>query len=73
VRILPKGEDEQRDESFAVHLSNVTPAGAKLSKRAMQIVNIVTDVENKKKQDALAQLLQKIEDEEEITWRGQFI
>jgi len=34
----------------------------------MQIVNIVTDVENKKKQDALAQLLQKIEDEEEITW-----
>jgi 6-phosphogluconolactonase/glucosamine-6-phosphate isomerase/deaminase len=34
----------------------------------MQIVNIVTDVEGKKKQDALAQLLQKIEDEEETTW-----
>ena len=69
VKILQHEDpDEQRDESFAVHLSNVTPAGDKLSKRAMQIVNIVTDVENKKKQDALAQLLQKIEDEEEITW-----
>jgi hypothetical protein len=32
------------------------------------IVNIVTDVESKKKQDFLAQLLQKIEDEEEMSW-----
>lgn len=37
------------------------------------IVNIVTDVESKRKQDALAQLLAKIEEEEEITWRQQFI
>ena len=37
------------------------------------IVNIVTDVESKKKQDALAQLLAKIEDEEEISWKQQFI
>jgi hypothetical protein len=33
------------------------------------IVNIVTDVENKRKQDALAQLMAKIEEEEEITWK----
>jgi hypothetical protein len=42
--------------------------GAKLSKKSLMIVNIVTDVESKKKQDALAQLLQKIEDEEEMSW-----
>jgi len=37
------------------------------------IVNIVTDTKVKKEQEALAQLLQKIEDEEAITWKGQFI
>lgn len=62
-----------RDESFAVQLSNVTPAGAKLSKKSFMIVNIVTDVENKKKQDALAQLMQKIKEEHEQTWGGQFV
>jgi len=66
-------EDEYRDESFAIQLSNVTPAGAKLSKKSFMIVNIVTDVENKRKQDALAQLMAKIEEEEEITWKQQFI
>lgn len=64
---------EQRDESFGIQLSNITPLGAKLSKKSFQIVNIVTDVEGKKKQEALAQLLQKIEDEEETTWSSQFI
>ena len=49
------------------------PAGAKLSKKNFQIVNIVTDVETKKKQEALAQLLKKIEDEEETTWYSQFV
>ena len=37
------------------------------------IVNIVTDVESKKKAEAYAQLLKKIEDEEETTWGSQFI
>lgn len=54
-------------------MSNITPAGAKLSKKAFQIISIVTDVEGKKKAEALAQLLQKIEDEEETTWGSQFI
>ena len=44
-----------------------------MSKKSFMIVNIVTDVESKKKQDALAQLLAKIEDEEEISWKQQFI
>ena len=57
-----------RSESFAVQLSNVTPAGAKLSKKAFMIVNIVTDVESKKKNDLLNQLMSKVEEEEEIQW-----
>lgn len=37
------------------------------------VVNIVTDAKAKKQQEALAQLLKKIEEEEEITWTGQII
>jgi hypothetical protein len=32
------------------------------------IVNIVTDVESKKKNELLAQLLSKVEEDEEIEW-----
>lgn len=66
-------DDEERDETFGIQLSNIHPAGAKLSKKSFQLVNIVTDAESKKKQEALAQLLKKIEDEEEMTWKSQFI
>lgn len=52
VPILPKDE-ENRNESFAVQLSNITPAGAKLSKKSLMIINIVTDLESKKKNDML--------------------
>jgi len=41
----------------------VKPAGAKLSKKAGMMVNIVSDIEGKKKQDALNALLKKIEEE----------
>jgi solute carrier family 8 (sodium/calcium exchanger) len=56
-----------------LQLSNITPAGAKLSKKSFQLINIITDMEGKKKAEALQQLLQRIEDEEEITWKSQFI
>lgn len=49
-------------------MANVTPAGAKLSKKSFMIVNIVTDIESKKKNDLLNQLLAKVEEDEEITW-----
>lgn len=64
---------EMRDETFGIQLSNIAPEGAKLSKKSFQIVNIITDVEGKKKSEALQQLLKKIEDEEETTWGSQFI
>lgn len=54
-------------------MSNCNPLGAKLSKKAFCVINIVTDEETKKKQQALDQLLKKIEDEEETTWGSQFI
>lgn len=71
--IQHENKDDIRDESFGILLSNITPAGAKLSKKSFQIVNIVTDQEGKKKQEALNQLLKKIEAEEETTWGSQFI
>ena len=73
ISIINRPELEMRDESFGLQLSNITPAGAKLSKKSFQIINIVTDVEGKKKAEALAQLLQKIENEEEQTWGSQFV
>ena len=44
-----------------------------MSKKSFMIVNIVTDVESKKKNDLLNQLLSKVEEEEEIEWIQQFI
>lgn len=57
VPILPREDFEMRDESFGIQLSNITPAGAKLSKKSFQIVNIVTDIDGKKKAEALQQML----------------
>jgi len=53
VPILPRDDLETRDESFGIQLSNITPDGAKLSKKSFQLVNIVTDIEGKKKAEAL--------------------
>jgi len=65
--------DEYSDNAFGFQLSNVHPLGAKLSKKSFQIVNIVTDLEQKKKADAYAQLIAKLDQEEEKTWASQFI
>lgn len=54
IKIFERPELEIRDESFGIQLSNIHPAGAKLSKKSFQIINIVTDEESKKKSDALA-------------------
>lgn len=68
VPILQREDEDTRHETFGIQLSNVTPDGAKLSKKNFNLVNIVTDAESKKKQEALTQLLKKIEDEEETNW-----
>jgi solute carrier family 8 (sodium/calcium exchanger) len=73
VEILPKPEDVPRDESFGIQLENISPAGAKLSKKSSITVTITTDVEGKKKQEALAQLMQRAAEEDETTFRTQFI
>lgn len=48
VKIIPKDDDEPRDESFGFKLFNCHPEGAKLSKKAMVLVNIVTDLDKKR-------------------------
>lgn len=73
VKIINREDIEERDDSFGVRLSNITPEGAKLSKKSFIIINIVSDKEGKKKAEALQQLLEKIEQEEEQTWGSQFI
>jgi len=65
--------DEYSDNAFGFQLKNVHPEGAKLSKKSLQIINIVTDLEMKKKADAYAQLIAKLDQEEEKTWGSQFI
>lgn len=54
VDIIEKEEGIDRDETFGIVLSNISPAGAKLTKKCNQMVNIVTDSEAKRKQEALA-------------------
>lgn len=73
IKIVPHEEGDMRDESFGIQLSNITPAGAKLSKKNFQIVNIITDIERKKREDAYAQALKKLDDDEEISWGNQFV
>merc|ERR1719502_85582 len=61
VKIMQPEEDDEEysDNAFGFQLKNVHPEGAKLSKKSLQIVNIVTDLEQKKKADAYAQLIAK--------------
>lgn len=54
IKIIDRPDQEVRDESFGIKLSNCVPEGAKLSKNSFKIVNIVTDVESKKKAEAYA-------------------
>lgn len=48
VELLDNGQDV-RDETFAVQLTNIAPKGAKLSKKSLKLINIITDQETKKK------------------------
>ena len=73
IPILARPDGGDRDESFGIQLSNITPDGAKLSKKSFQIVNIITDAEGKKRAEALQQLMSKIEAEEETSWGQQFL
>ena len=66
-------EDENSEHAFGFELMNPWPAGAKLSKKCFQLINIVTDKEAKKKNEAMQKLLAKLEAEEEQTWFSQFV
>jgi hypothetical protein len=66
VKILDREGD--RNESFGIKLLSVEPTAAKLSKKDFIMVNIVTDVEAKKRQEFYDSLIKKLHDEEELDW-----
>ena len=57
IKIIGKPQEEERDEQFGLRLTSIEPEGAKLSKKSQMIITIITDIEVKKKQEALAQLM----------------
>lgn len=57
---------------FGVQLFDAQPTAVKISKKDTCIVEIVTDAETKKQAEALQQLLEKINEQENITWGQQF-
>ena len=66
-------EDEKRDEVFGVKIFNAQPSVVKISKKDRIIVEIVTDAETKKQAEALQQLLDRINREENITYGQQIL
>lgn len=69
VKILAhENPDDERDEIFGVKLYDAEPGVVKISKKDTCIIEIVTDAERKKQTEALTQLLERINREENITW-----
>lgn len=66
-------QKKERDETFGLELIRIEPAGAKLSKKNLLRVTIVTDEEKKKKEEALEKLISKILNEDDKDWLDQFI
>lgn len=54
-------------------MTGIHPAGAKLSKKNLIQVSIITDEEKKKKEEALEALIKKIMNDDEKDWGDQFI
>ena len=65
-------EDEQRDEIFGLKLYDAEPSAVKISKKDTVVIQIVTDAAKKKQAEALSQLMERIEREENTTWCHQF-
>lgn len=63
----------ERDEIFGLKLFDAEPAAVKISKKDTAIIEIVTNAEQRKQSEALQQLLERINREEQISWGQQFI
>ena len=75
IPILPHPdapEDEVRDEIFGVKLYDPQPAAVKVSRKDVCVIEICKDAVQKAQDEALTQLLEKIQREEDITWGQQF-
>jgi len=66
-------DGDKRDEVFGVKIFNPKPDVVKISKKNSILVEIVTDAETKKQAEALQQLLDRINREENVTWGQQIL
>lgn len=66
--IQKEDENAEREEMFGLKLYDAEPAIVKVSKKDTAIIEIVTDSERKRQADAVHQLLERINHEENITW-----
>lgn len=64
--------EQERDEIFGLKLYDAEPSAVKISKKDTAVIQIVTDTEKQKQVEALNQLMQRIQREEQITWGQQF-
>ena len=69
IPIIAREEpEEERDEIFGLKIYGAEPSGVKISKKDTAIIEIVTDSEQKRQNEALQQLLERINREEKITY-----
>jgi len=69
VRKEEDGEEPvERDEILGLKIYEPHPNIVKISKKDIQIIEIVTDAETKKQADSLLQLLDRIKREEKTSW-----
>lgn len=66
-------KDEERNEMFGLKLYDAEPVAVKISKKDTVMIEIVTDSDQKRQNEALQQLLERINREEQITWGQQFL
>ena len=71
--IAREDPEEERDEIFGLKIYGAEPSGVKISKKDTAIIEIVTDSEQKRQNEALQQLLERINREEKITYGQQFL
>ena len=67
-----ENEDDERGEIFGVKLFDPQPAAVKVSRKDVCVIEIVKDAEQRAQDEALNQLLEKVQREEDITYGQQF-
>ena len=70
--IEDENEDADRDDIFQIKLSDIEPAGAKLTKKDKCIVHIVGDNELDNKVEDIEKILDLMQKSSQVSWAAQF-